>query len=146
MWYSGENDQYDDNIGLAISTDGVSWVRYGQNPVLRVGAIGEWDSRSVMEPWVIFENGEYKMWYSGMMAANRTLLSYEIGYATSSDGIHWVKYPANPVLTASPSGDCRRTKSIHAVVRAGNRAHSSDTCRCCSSNNGKESTTKERCS
>lgn len=103
MWYSGEDDQHVDNIGLATSTDAISWVRYGQNPALRVGAIGEWDSSSVMEPWVIFENGEYKMWYSGQKVANKTLLVYEIGYATSTDGMHWVKYPANPILTASPS-------------------------------------------
>jgi predicted GH43/DUF377 family glycosyl hydrolase len=104
MWYSGEDDQHVDNIGLAMSTDGISWVRYGQNPVLGVGAVGEWDSSSVMEPWVIFENGEYKMWYSGRKVANRTLITYEIGYAPRySDRIHWVKHAANPVLAASSS-------------------------------------------
>jgi hypothetical protein len=37
------------------------------------------------------------MWYTGTDAAG----DENIGYATSSDGIHWTKYGSNPVLQAS---------------------------------------------
>ena len=39
------------------------------------------------------------MWYSGHDGS-----SYRIGYATSSDGIEWVKHPDNPVLDIGESG------------------------------------------
>ena len=109
MWYSGEANNGVDNIGLATSKDGMSWSRYLQNPVLRIGSAGQWDVGSVNEPWVIQDGGQYKMWYSGQtytgtFPSNYTILTWSIGYATSPDGIHWVKYPANPIFTPGPSG------------------------------------------
>lgn len=106
MWYSGEdNVHYKDNIGLATSSDGVFWTRYSENPVLQFGPTNSWDYSSVNEPWVIHENGEYKMWYSGQTwSAALGITSISIGYATSPDGIHWTKSSDNPVLTPGPGG------------------------------------------
>jgi predicted GH43/DUF377 family glycosyl hydrolase len=104
MWYSGEANNGIDNIGLATSGDGVSWARYAQNPVLKIRALS-WDSGSVQEPWVIYENGEYKMWYTGQQLTTQSITVQSIGYATSPDGIQWTKYSDNPVLTAGKSGD-----------------------------------------
>jgi len=106
MWYTGENSVgYVDNIGLATSNDGLSWTRYPSNPVLTVGAAGQWDANSVNEAWVIQENGEYKMWYSGQLYyTNGTVRTISIGYATSPDGIGWTKYSGNPIFTPGPTG------------------------------------------
>jgi predicted GH43/DUF377 family glycosyl hydrolase len=106
MWYSGENNAGIDRIGLATSTDGKSWVRYVQNPVLDVGPPGSWDSGSVNEAWVVLDGGQYRMWYSGQIynVGTNQITSYEIGYATSADGIHWAKYSQNPDFVPGPSG------------------------------------------
>lgn len=95
----------ENNIGFATSTDGVTWSRHTQNPVLTVGPSGQWDSALVHEQWVMKQGNEYKMWYSGASCyPNGTIQSYSIGYATSAEGTQWTKYSGNPVLTAGSSG------------------------------------------
>ncbi|MHA2265083.1 MAG: hypothetical protein ACXAEN_22040, partial [Candidatus Thorarchaeota archaeon] len=54
-----------------------------------------WDSVAVWKPFVMYENGMYRMWYSGNDGAN---CHSHIGYASSSDGISWTKDTGNPVL------------------------------------------------
>jgi predicted GH43/DUF377 family glycosyl hydrolase len=80
-------------IGLAYSNDGLSW-QVRSTPVLTPSA-GQWDSYTVELPYVIYENGSYKMWYSGALSST----TYKIGYATSLDGINWTKH-LTPVLEA----------------------------------------------
>jgi predicted GH43/DUF377 family glycosyl hydrolase len=104
MWYSGENTQGVDNVGLATSTDGIKWARHAANPVLRVGRPGSWDANSVQAPWVIHENGVYKMWFEGQTFTSGNVAKMAIGYATSPNGVDWTKYSGNPVLTPGPSG------------------------------------------
>jgi predicted GH43/DUF377 family glycosyl hydrolase len=63
----------------------------------------------VNEVWVIYDGGLFKMWYSGETLTSTNLsiaqiATYQIGYATSADGIHWTKYSGNPVLTTGPKG------------------------------------------
>lgn len=110
MWYSGGSGGVH-NIGLATSSDGKTWTRYAQdpnfapNPVLTPGSPGNWDSDSVDESWIIQDGGQYKMWYSGQhWNPEGSIQNWEIGYATSPDGIHWTKYTGNPVLMPGTSG------------------------------------------
>jgi len=91
MWYSGGRDDHNIRIGFAISSDGVSWTRYGSNPVLDVGPSG-WDSFQVNSPSVLFNGSHYCMWYTGNNGNS-------IGLATSSDGVSWAKYSLNPVFS-----------------------------------------------
>ena len=58
---------------------------------------GTWDQFSIQFPFVIRENGQYKMWYSSSPQADYN--QCKIGYATSPDGINWTKL-AEPVLEA----------------------------------------------
>ena len=68
--------------------------KYVGNPVLDVGPEGSWDAATVSYPSVIFNGANFKMWYDGYDGANK-----RIGYATSADGINWVKADdVNPVL------------------------------------------------
>jgi predicted GH43/DUF377 family glycosyl hydrolase len=104
MWYSGESNSVG-SIGLATSTDGLAWTPYAQNPVMTPGASDQWDRDSTIEEWVIYDGGQYKMWYSGQTwTQTNQLNTYQIGYATSLDGIHWTKYSGNPVFTPGPTG------------------------------------------
>jgi predicted GH43/DUF377 family glycosyl hydrolase len=99
---SSSSDGSGASIGLATSSDGLTFTRWGTAPVLQPGPPGSWDERWVESPAVIWlpEQGRYLMWYSGMDAAWRA----RVGLATSTDGVVWVKYAGNPVLDVGPSG------------------------------------------
>ena len=73
-------------IGHAVSLDGVHWLKDPANPVIPRGAKGEWDDDSTWDPFVIYENGIFKMWYGGSCAT-----AGEFGYAMSKDGSHFEK-------------------------------------------------------
>ncbi|UCF08626.1 MAG: hypothetical protein JSW28_02755 [Thermoplasmata archaeon] len=99
MWYSGRDTTDKYRIGYATSADGINWTKSSSNPVLDLGSVGEWDNYYVHSPTVIFDGGSYHMWYSGNDAS-----TYRIGYATSPDGITWIKSENNPVLDIGTSG------------------------------------------
>lgn len=86
-------------IAYATSADGITWTKQG--PVLGPGAPGGWMDIGPYSPCVIYEDGLYKMWFSGAKAP----LSYRngIGYATSSDGRIWTVDPL-PVIPATTFG------------------------------------------
>lgn len=99
MWYGGDNGVVG-GIGYATSTDGgVSWAKYDGNPVMQVGIAGSWDDLVIAPCTVLREDGIYKMWYVG----TQDLPLFEIGYATSEDGIVWTKHP-DPVLPKGNPG------------------------------------------
>lgn len=83
---------------LMISISNVSavaeqqWVEYGANPVLTPTA-NSWDSDYVLQPRVLYDGAEFRMWYVGSQSG-----MVGIGYAVSSDGFKWSKQ-SNPVLT-----------------------------------------------
>ncbi|MFA5795456.1 MAG: DUF2341 domain-containing protein, partial [Candidatus Brocadiia bacterium] len=91
MWYQG-SDGTNWRIGYVTSTDGTTWNKYSNNPVLTIGS--GWESNHVGQPMVIRESdGTYRMWYYVNNAVNN-----RIGYATSPDGITWTKSTSNPVV------------------------------------------------
>jgi len=95
-YYHGVDSKGLSKIGLATSTDGVTFTAL-PDPVLDVGASGSWDDTAVADPYVVqFDNTLY-MYFLGMNNAYKQLL----GVATSTDGIIWTKQPA-PLL---PPGD-----------------------------------------
>jgi predicted GH43/DUF377 family glycosyl hydrolase len=98
MWYEGASPK-GEAIGLATSNDGISWTRYAHNPVFNGSRGEQWDSNDVFLPYVIFEDGVYKMWYTGDGYSSGN--PEQIGYATSPDGITWTRYSSNPVLGPS---------------------------------------------
>jgi len=93
MWYGGYDGQYY-RIGLATSSDGITWERYEGNPVFDLGESGRWDDSDVAPSTVIFDQSLYKMWYVGREDATGI---WRVGYATSADGISWERNE-NPVL------------------------------------------------
>lgn len=105
MWYGAS---YNVNngvrcIGLVSSTDGINWNHENNGePVLSPGP-SSWDSRIVDGPCVIYDEqtSTYHMWYWGCKGGAPP---YCIGYATSSDGINWLKYEGNPVISAATPG------------------------------------------
>jgi predicted GH43/DUF377 family glycosyl hydrolase len=98
MWYTGTNGvTYPGGaVGLATSTDGVNWVKYPGNPVLKPSFLFYDDQLYIATPYVIRLNLTYNMWYTAKGAATPNI--NKILYATSFDGIHWTKWPS-PVLS-----------------------------------------------
>ena len=93
MWYTGETDSAS-AIGYATSMDGRHFTKVSPAPVLV--ADKAWEKKAVQCPHVTWDSQEniFKMWYSGGE-------QYEpdaIGYATSKDGIHWIKFNQHPVF------------------------------------------------
>lgn len=102
MWYAGQYfNSYRYDIGYATSPDGYAWTKH-PSPVLSVGNSSEWDNGFLEGPSVIKDGNTYKMWYCGYDAipdGNGTDGHANIGYATSIDGINWVKDANNPIFT-----------------------------------------------
>lgn len=96
LYYTGfDGTEY--AIGLARSTDGKGFAKYGSSAVIAKNT-GH-DSTAVREPSVIYEDGIFKMWYTAYDGATPS-----IAYATSKDGLSWTKYGSNPVLAKPSSG------------------------------------------
>lgn len=98
MWYMGLANNAVGCIGYAESVDGVSWTRPIPNPVLFPGSYGSWDATCVSPDAIIKEDGIYKLYYNGF---DNQYSHWNVGLATSTDGINWTKYPGNPVLSAT---------------------------------------------
>jgi hypothetical protein len=97
MYYEGQDKTtYTWHIGLATSTDGVTWTKSASNPVLSPGASDKWDEFEVRYPSVHYDGSTYRMWYWGRSDIDDIA---RIGLATSTNGIAWTKY-ASPVLGA----------------------------------------------
>lgn len=112
MWYSGVDFEGVSRIGYAASPDGIQWTKSASNPVMDVGAPGEWDEGGVEAPFVMKDGATYKMWF---IAGGASGGAWRIGYATSSDGIAWVKHASNPVL-ALGSDDWNNRHVLHPSV------------------------------
>jgi hypothetical protein len=83
------------HIGLAISEDdGATYERVSQAPVL---GRNRHDPFICGAPWVLFENGFFRMWYSSAtkweVRAEGVRHFYTIKYAESADGIVWQTSP-----------------------------------------------------
>jgi predicted GH43/DUF377 family glycosyl hydrolase len=77
-----------------------SWWKYSNNPVFSAGEPLQWDNCLVGIVTVLKDDAEpvnrYKMWYVG--GETQFCEGAGIGYATSYDGINWVRSKNNPVL------------------------------------------------
>ncbi len=109
MYYAGGTGQPNTPamIGRATSPDGVNWEKYDNpdttevpfaqsDPVLQTGASGDWDGESLWGCSVLKTSEGWEMFYGGSHSG-----VVKIGYATSKDGIQWIKSEKNPLLAAS---------------------------------------------
>jgi len=89
--------------GIGASESPVDWKKYS-DPVLDIGESGEWDDGHVEYPMVIKTESLYEMWYTGGHVGPYSG-NNKIGYANSTDGIHWTKYDGNPVVSTGSGWD-----------------------------------------
>ncbi len=102
MWYGSgfrweeHNGQLESfyHIKYAESRDGLHWNREGRICIdLKPG------ESNVAHPYVLHDNGIYKMWYSYNFTSG-----YRIGYAESNDGYEWIRKDEEVGISLSEKG------------------------------------------
>jgi len=77
----------------------VDFVPYEHNPVFAGTGEDTWD-RSIRERgYILKEDDTYRLWYTGYNEGKSD--TKYLGLAISSDGIHWQRYPENPIFDQS---------------------------------------------
>jgi beta-1,2-mannobiose phosphorylase / 1,2-beta-oligomannan phosphorylase len=84
--------------------------RHAHNPVMTPDLTSDWESTNVFNPSVIYHNGLFHMHYraQGVDWISR------IGYAVSSDGLHWNRL-RQPVLGPTDGSDARGVEDPRVV-------------------------------
>ena len=104
MWYGsnlnwGSEQSYMNHvIKYAESKDGLNWNRLGHIAI----PLKHRNEYALSKPWVVKENGIYKMWYS--YRGNGSIDTYRIGYAESKDGLDWIRKDAEVGIDVSDRG------------------------------------------
>ncbi len=86
-------------IGLARSRDIGAFIKEPK-PVLEPGPYASWDEEGVADPYAIRIGSYHYLYYLGQDRAHRQRL----GVARSTDGLHWQKLRANPILELGGAG------------------------------------------
>jgi predicted GH43/DUF377 family glycosyl hydrolase len=94
-WADSLGTESASRFGFAWSEDVITWTRHPQ-PVFEGGQPGTWDEIIVL-PTMRVDRAQWEIWYSGGTEAVADP-SLSLGRAVSSDGIHWIRDAANPLL------------------------------------------------
>ena len=89
----------------------IVWEKHESNPILEEGETGEWDDHSAYGPMVIYHDDMYKMYYTG-----RNGNIYQVGLATSDDGINWTKDIKNPIMSTENPCTWDSNRSVGSVI------------------------------
>jgi hypothetical protein len=90
-WSRGVSVPFYTFIGCAVSTDGgATFARVSKAPIIERD---HHDAFLTTSPWVLVEDGLWRMWYTSgtgwRATGDRPRHEYNIRYAESDDGIHW---------------------------------------------------------
>ena len=126
MYYSGVGASGIQMIGMATSTDGVTWTKYNDpattdkpyansDPIFQPGEKGAWDASWVHQPRVFQTADGWMMIYRGTSDRNGSTM--KLGLAISTDGIHWERYTGNPIFKPSDIKGARQFWFTNAVLK-----------------------------
>ncbi|MBN1346545.1 MAG: hypothetical protein JXQ73_27900 [Phycisphaerae bacterium] len=90
-----------------------AWHRHSDGPVIALGKPGAFDDTHIFAPCVAHENGRFRLWYCGSRGTVGQRV-FNLGLATSRDGVRFERHPANPVLTF---GDGKHSILTPALLR-----------------------------
>ena len=89
LFYLGQDRARRQRLGIARSSDGITWEKLRSNPILELGATGSFDEAGLGEPAVWSSGGQWWMLYTGRDKAEHR----RMGLAHSTDGIRWERVP-----------------------------------------------------
>ncbi len=95
-------------LHMATSSDGVSWQKEGM--FLNTSGPGSPDFMWLTEPFMVYHNDTYLLWYSGYPYYGQTVICF----ATSVDGQNWTKH--GEVLGPSIFTDSMRVGGSNVMV------------------------------
>jgi sucrose-6-phosphate hydrolase SacC (GH32 family) len=77
-----------------------AWAPIPDNPVFAGTGRDTWDRKIRERGYILVDReGIYHLWYTGYAGDRPATMS--LGHATSRDGIHWERDPANPIFAES---------------------------------------------
>ena len=102
--------------GVAVSEDGLSWRRAKDAPILAVQDpdCGPWEKDCIYQPWLVEHRGRFFNFYNAAEGGIE-----QTGLAFSVDLLHWMRYPANPVVRNRAGGFDEQFASDPKVFRDG---------------------------
>jgi sucrose-6-phosphate hydrolase SacC (GH32 family) len=79
----------------------VDWKPIPQNPVFAGTGRDTWDRKIRERGYILLSDDDqtFHLWYTGYAGDRPTTMS--LGHATSPDGVHWTRDPANPIFSGS---------------------------------------------
>jgi hypothetical protein len=100
-WFVGQRNSTEQasHLGLAFSSDGISWTVHGAEPVLRAEDNGTGTTNGFDGCSVIDRGGTFWIWYGAAEASGERT----IRYATSTAGIQWTA-AKDPVIRGADIG------------------------------------------
>ena len=118
MWFVGATQNVNENLAYATSTDGSTWIQYEENPMGNIGEISDWDAGELGSGGYYHDGEKFQSWYSASPSGNS---NFEMGYATSADGISWTRGSEVPVMENGEPGawDYPRVQPSTVVVENG---------------------------
>lgn len=87
MFYAGNYNNCPQQIGVAVSQDGLHWKKCFKEPFLRCGEVYSWNSSESGHPCIFTDKGEYTLFYQGNNDNGKTW------WLSSRDVIWKNKYP-----------------------------------------------------
>jgi predicted GH43/DUF377 family glycosyl hydrolase len=106
------------SLACADSRDnGQTWTKHEGNPIM-TATDDPWESGAVGFTSVERDERGWRMWYLGTDTSSNAIK--QIGYATSADGLKWVRYAKNPVLGVNPENAWERGAiAVARMIRDG---------------------------
>ena len=102
----------------ATSTNGINWDREGRGCIEQIS-----EDECQARPAVVFLNGQYHMWFSSRCGVDfrNPSRGYNIGYASSHDGVLWARNDALGGLRRSQAGWDSEMISYPNIIRVDDR-------------------------
>ena len=107
MFYAGAYNNEPQQIGCAVSEDGISWTRFSDYPLLPNGKPGEWNSSESRHPGVfIDDDGETYLFFQGNNDHGKT-------WYISKMNVEWEKAGPFPIRPRDGYQFRPKAKSSH---------------------------------
>ena len=95
-------ERNDEAIWLAESKDHKTWTNVQDEPVIKTGP-EKYDSGAVAANQVVKYRGRYYLYYHASADPMLSSTMWTSNVAMSTDLIHWIKYPKNPIVPGDHS-------------------------------------------